>query len=300
MQQKLVHFDEIRNNNIKSILLFILFLILIIGLGAAIGLVWGDLYFGLIIAGIFALAYSLIAYYSGKNMLMSIANAKEVTKKDEPYLYHTVEGLAIAAGIPTPKAYVIEDPAPNAFATGRNPKNSAIAVTRGLLNKLNRQELEGVIAHEMSHIKNYDIRTMMIASVMVGLIMLLSDFLLRTFLFGGSNRGDSKGGGQLLFILIGLALAILSPLIGKLIQLAISRKNEYAADARGATLTRYPEGLASALEKISKDKNELKNQNNAMKHLYINNPKTKKTSFMAKLLSTHPPAKDRIQKLRAM
>ncbi len=301
MQEKLVHFDEIRNNNLKSIMLFLLFLILIIGLGAAIGFVWGDMYFGLIIAGVFALAYALIAYYSGKKMLMSLANAKEVTKKEEPYLYHTVEGLAIAAGIPTPKAYIIEDPAPNAFATGRDPQHSAIAVTRGLLQKLNRQELEGVIAHEMSHIKNYDIRSMMIASVMVGLIMLLSDFLLRTFLFGGgSNRGDSKGGGQIIFILVGIALAILSPLIGKLIQLAISRKNEYAADARGATLTRYPEGLASALEKISKDTNELKTQNNAMAHLYINNPKKKKTSFMAKLLSTHPPTKDRIKKLRAM
>jgi heat shock protein HtpX len=156
--------------------LFIVFLTIIIGLGAIIGLVWGNLYFGLIIAAIFGLVYSLIAYYAGKNMLISFANAKEVTKKEEPYLYHTVEGLALAAGIPTPKAYIIEDPAPNAFATGRNPQNSAIAVTRGLLNKLNRQELEGVIAHEMAHIKNYDIRAMMIAAVMVGVIMLLSHF----------------------------------------------------------------------------------------------------------------------------
>lgn len=301
MQKKLVHFNEIRNNNIKSIFLFMTFLIIIIGLGAIIGLVWGSLYFGLIIAGVFAIVYALIAYFSGKNMLMSIAKAKEVTKKDEPYLYHTIEGLAIAAGIPTPKSYIIEDPAPNAFATGRNPQNSAIAVTRGLLQKLNRQELEGVIAHEMSHIKNYDIRSMMIASVMVGLIMLLSDFLLRTFLFGGgSNKSNDKGGGQIIFIVIGLALAILSPLIGKLIQLSISRKNEFAADARGATLTRYPEGLASALEKISKDTNELKTQNNAMAHLYINDPTNKKTSFIAKLLSTHPPIQERIKKLRAM
>ena len=302
MQEKRVTFDEIRNSNIKSILLFFIFLVIIIGLGAIIGLAWGDLYFGLILSAIFGLAYALIAYYSGRNMLMSFANAKEVTKKDEPYLYHTVEGLAIAAGIPTPKAYIIEDPSPNAFATGRNPKNSAIAVTRGLLEKLNRQELEGVIAHEMGHIKNYDIRYMMIASVMVGVIMLLSHFLLRTFLFGGGrSRGGGRGGNaQIIFILIGVALAILSPLIGKLIQLSISRKREYAADATGATLTRYPEGLASALEKISKDTNELRSQNDAMAHLYISNPKKKKTSFMARLMSTHPPIEERIRRLRAM
>ena len=302
MQQKLVNFDEIRNNNIKSILLFFVFLIIIIGLGAIIGLVWGDLYFGLILSAIFALAYALIAYYAGRNMLMSFANAKEVTKKEEPYLYHTIEGLALAAGIPTPKAYIIEDPAPNAFATGRNPQNSAIAVTRGLLQKLNRQELEGVIAHEMAHIRNYDIRAMMISSVMVGVIMLLSHFLLRSFLFsGGGNRSSGRGGNaQIIFILIGVALAILSPFIGKLIQLSIGRKREYAADAGGAVLTRYPEGLASALEKISKDTNELKSNNNAMAHLYISNPTKKKKSFMSRLMSTHPPTEERIKRLRAM
>lgn len=300
MQKKLVTFDEIRKSNIKSIMLFFLFLILIIGLGAIIGLAWGDIYFGLILSAIFGLVYGLIAYYAGRNMLMSMANAKPVTKKEEPYLYHTVEGLALAAGIPTPKAYIIEDPAPNAFATGRNPKNSAIAVTRGLLNKLNRQELEGVIAHEMGHIKNYDIRYMMIASVMVGVIMMLSHFLLRTFLFGGGRNRGGDGRAKAIFIIIGLALAILSPLIGKLIQLSVSRKREYAADATGAMLTRYPEGLASALEKISKDASDLKSQNDAMAHLYISNPKKKKKSFMARLMSTHPPTEERIRRLRAM
>ncbi|MCC7574699.1 zinc metalloprotease HtpX [Candidatus Woesearchaeota archaeon] len=300
MKKKLVNFDEIRNNNIKSIILFIVFLTIIIGLGAIIGLVWGNIYFGLIIATIFGITYSVIAYYSGRKMLVSFANAKEVTKKEEPYLYHTVEGLALAAGIPTPKAYIIEDSAPNAFATGRNPENSAIIVTRGLLQKLNRQELEGVIAHEMSHIKNYDIRSMMIAAVMVGVIVLLSDFLLRTFLWGGGRNRSDKGNAQLIFILIGIALAILSPIIGKLIQLSISRKREYSADAGGAILTRYPEGLASALEKISKDTAVLKSQNNAMAHLYISNPSKKKTGMMTKLFSTHPPTEERIKRLRAM
>ncbi|MFP4568038.1 MAG: M48 family metallopeptidase [Candidatus Woesearchaeota archaeon] len=299
MTNKRITFDEIRNNNIKSIFLFFVFLLIIIGLGAIIGLIWGDLYLGLILAGIFGLAYSLIAYYAGKNMLLSFANAKPVTKKDEPHLYHTVEGLAIAAGIPTPKAYIIEDAAPNAFATGRNPQNSAIVVTRGLMQKLNRQELEGVIAHEMAHIRNYDIRAMMIASVMVGVIMLLSHFLLRSFLFSGGNNRGKGGNAQLIFILIGIALAILSPLIGKLIQLSISRKREYAADAGGAELTRYPEGLASALEKITKDTSQLKTENKAMAHLYISNP-SKKKNFFSNLFSTHPPADERIRRLRAM
>lgn len=301
MQQKRVNFDEIRNNNIKSVLLFIVFLTIIAALGIIIGIMWGSTLFGLILALIFGIVYALIAYYAGQNMLLSLANAKEVTKKEEPHLYHTIEGLALAAGIPTPKAYIIEDPSPNAFATGRNPQNSAIAVTRGLLNKLNRQEIEGVVAHEMAHIKNYDIRAMLISAVMVGVIMLLSQFLLRTFLW--SSMSNNRGGDQrakIIFILIGIALAILSPFIGKLIQLAIGRKREYAADAGGAVLTRYPEGLASALEKISKDPAELRSQNDAMAHLYISNPKKKKKSFWAKLMSTHPPTEERIKRLRAM
>ncbi len=302
VQSKLVHFDEIRNNNFKSFLLFILFMMLIAGLGLLVGLIWGNLYFGLILAVVFGFAYALIAYFAGGNMLMALAGAKPVTKKEYPHLYHTVEGLAIAAGVPTPKAYVINDPAPNAFATGRDPEHGAIAVTTGLLEKMNREELEGVVAHEMAHIKNYDIRSMMIAAIMVGVIILLSDFLLRSFIWGGMSGGGggNRGGGpQLILILVGIALAILAPLIGEMIKLSISRKREYAADARAAVLTRNPRGLANALKKISQDPNELRNTNKATAHLFISSPFRKK-GFIRGLFSTHPPVGDWIKRLEAM
>jgi heat shock protein HtpX len=301
-QQKLVNFDEIRNNNFKSVFLFFLFMILIVALGMIIGYVWGSMYFGLIISILFVIVYGLIAWFSGANMLLALSKAKPVTKKEYPYLLNTVEGLALAAGMPTPKAYVIDDSAMNAFATGRDPKNSAICVTTGLLKNMNREELEGVIAHEMYHIKNYDIRAMMVAAVMVGVIMLLSDFLLRSFLWGGKG-GDSKEGGnvKLVFILIGLALAILSPLIGELIKLSISRKREFSADAGAATLTRYPQGLANALKKIKSDPDPLVDSaNKATSHLYISTPFGKKSGWFQNLFSTHPSIDERIKRLEAM
>lgn len=302
MAEKLVNFDEIRNNNLKSLLLFFFFMLIIAGLGLIVGLFWGNLYFGLIIALLFGGVYALIAWFSGANMLLSLTHAKPVTKKEYPYLFHTLEGLALAAGIPTPKAYVIKDSALNAFATGRDPNNSAIAVTTGLLEKMNREELEGVIAHEMSHIRNYDIRAMLIAAVMVGIIVLLSDFMLRSFLWGGGGRRDSNGGNaQIIFIVVGLVLAILAPLIGEMIKLAISRKREYAADAGAAVLTRYPAGLASALRKIAADPDPLVDTaNKATAHLFISTPFRKKKGFLVKLFSTHPPIEERIKRLEAM
>lgn len=304
MAKKLVQFNEIRNNNLKSLLLFFLFMILIAGLGMAVGAMWGNLYFGLILATVFGLVYALIAYFSGAKMIMGLMHAKPVTKKEYPYYFHTVEGLALAAGVPVPKAYVIEDSALNAFATGRDPKNSSIAVTTGLLKKMNREELEGVLAHEMSHIKNYDIRAMMIAAVMVGIIILLSDVMLHSFLWGGGRRsGGDRGGGQaqIIFIVIGLALAILAPIIGQMIKLAISRKREFAADAGGAALTRYPPGLASALKKIAKDPDPLVDTaNKATAHLFISTPFRKKKGFMLKLFATHPDINERIKRLERM
>jgi heat shock protein HtpX len=300
-QQKLVNFDEIRNNNIKSVMLFFLFMVIIILLGMVIGAVWGSMIFGLIISIIFVIVYGLIAWFSGADMLLALSKAKPVTKKEYPYLYNTIEGLALAAGLPTPKAYVIDDTALNAFATGRDPENSAIVVTKGLLEKMNREELEGVIAHEMHHIKNYDIRAMMIAAVMVGVIMLLSDFLLRSFLWGGKG-GDREGGNaKLILILIGVALAILSPLIGELIKLSISRKREFSADAGAATLTRYPPGLANALKKIRDDPDPLVDTaNKATAHLYISVPFKKKSTWFQNIFSTHPPIEERIKRLEAM
>lgn len=299
-----IMFDEVRNNKIKSIFLIVAFIMLIGILGAVLGLYYGNLYFGLLLAILFSGIYTMIIYRSGDKMILKMSGARPVTKKEFPYLHHTIEGLAISAGIPTPQAYVIEDSALNAFATGKDPKHASITVTTGLLKVMNRQELEGVIAHEMSHIKNYDIRVMMLTAVLVGIVVLLSDFLLRSFLWGGHGRSrDSKNAGQftIILIVIGFALAILAPIIGELIKLSISRKREYMADASGAILTRYPPGLASALRKISNDPDPLVDKaNKATAHLFISTPFRNKTGFITRLFSTHPEIKDRIKRLEAM
>jgi heat shock protein HtpX len=227
-----------------------------------------------------------------------------VTKDEYPYLYNVVEGLAIAAGVPTPRCYVIDDTAPNAFATGRNPEHAVICVTTGILEKLNRVELEGVIAHEMSHIKNYDVRLQTVVVVMAGVVALLSDWMLRSFLWGGGRRRSrdsrSGGGAGAVLVIVGLALAILSPLIATIIQLAVSRKREFLADASGAMLTRYPPGLASALRKISADTEPLEAANKATAHLYIVNPLKDIKGAVNKLFSTHPPIEERIAALEKM
>ena len=299
-------FEDVRSNTLKSTLLIMLFFIMIAALGWLVGWYYGNINVGLAIAVIFTIVYVAVMYYVGDRMILGMTGAKEVTKKDNAYLVNTVEGLAIAAGLPKPKCYIIEDTALNAFATGRDPQHASITVTSGLLNKLNRQELEGVVAHEMSHIKNFDIRTMMLATVLVGVITLISDFMLRSFLWGGGRR-DSRDAGSLtfVFIIIGLVLAILAPLIAHLIRLAVSRKREFAADAQGAILTRYPEGLASALEKIKGDPDPLvDNANNATAHLFISSPFRKVkggfSGWFANMFSTHPPIDERIKLLREM
>ncbi len=301
----LITFDEIRKNKLKSWFLVSFFIILIGLLGAVLGLMWDSLIFGIFMAVIFSIIYSFIGFFSGDRMILSMSGAKPVTKQEYPHLYHAVEGLTLAGGLKTtPKAYVIEDSALNAFATGRDPEHSSITVTTGLLNKLNRQELEGVIAHEMAHIKNYDIRFMMLTAVLVGIVTLLSDFMLRSFLWGGRGRKSNSGGGgqaAIFFIVVGLILAILAPIIGQMIKLAISRKREYMADAGGATMTRYPQGLADALKKISKDPDPLVDKaNKATAHLFISTPFRKKKSFMVGLFATHPPINDRISRLEKM
>jgi heat shock protein HtpX len=294
-------FDEVRKNKTRSVFLMAFFIIIIGALGALIGIYIGSAYIGLSFAIIFSIIYSLVGYYAGGSMILAMSGAREATKKEFPYLINTVEGLAIAAGIPAPKAYIIDDSALNAFATGRDPKNASITVTTGLLNTMNREELEGVIAHEMSHIKNFDIRFMMLTAVLVGIVTLLSDFLLRTFLWGGKSRERSDNRIGLIFIVIGLLFAILAPIIGELIKLAISRKREYLADANGALLTRYPKGLANALRKISKDPDPLVDQaNKATAHLFISTPFRDKQSFMMNLFSTHPPLPERIKRLEEM
>jgi heat shock protein HtpX len=296
-------YEEIASNKRKSYLLIFFFMVFVIFIGYVVGFFYGSTYFGVGLAVVAGTIYFLISYYGGANAILAMTKAKVATKPKYTHLINTVEGIAIAAGLAKPpKVYVIEDDALNAFATGRDPEHSSITVTTGLLDKLNRLELEGVIAHEMSHIKNFDIRVMMLAAVMVGITVLLSDFILRSFLWG--RRGKSRDSGQLtiIFIIVGIALAILAPLVGEAIKLAISRKREYLADASGALLTRYPKGLADALKKIKGDPDPLVDHaNKATAHLFISTPFRKsKRSFMKKLYSTHPPINDRIKRLEAM
>lgn len=296
-------YEQIASNKRKSFFLILFFLCLIFVLAWIFGELTDLGPHGLVIAAIIAIALTFGSYYSSDKIVLAISRAKPVKKRDYPYLYNVVEGLAIAAGLPKPRCYIIDDTAPNAFASGRNPKNSVIVVTKGLLEKLNRVELEGVIAHEMSHIKNYDILVQTLAVVMVGVVALLSDWILRSFLWGGGRRKrSSKGSGNAAaaIIVVGLVLAVLSPLIAQLIRLAVSRKREFLADANGAFLTRYPPGLASALRKLASDREPLEAANKATAHLYIVNPLKDIKGKVNKLFSTHPPIRERVAALEKM
>ncbi len=258
-----------------------------------------DTYTAIIGATLFTTVYALISYYFSDQIALMTSGAKPIQKRDAPELYNLVENLCIASGQPTPAIYIIPDESPNAFATGRDPQHASIAVTSGLLRILDKQELEGVIAHELSHINNYDIRIMTIVVVLVGAIMLLSDLLLRGHLFSGSNRRE---GNAAVLLLIGVALAILSPLLAEIIKLAVSRQREYLADASGALLTRYPEALATALEKIAQGSamKPMHNPNHATAHLFISSPFRGTKSWLSQLFSTHPPTEERVKRLRGM
>jgi len=296
-------YEQITRNKWRSFFLILFFLCLIFALSWAFGELTGWGVGGLVSAAVIAVILTFGSYYASDKIVLAISRARPVEKKDYPYLYNVVEGLSIAAGLPKPRCYIIEDTAPNAFASGRNPKNSVIVVTTGLLEKLNRAELEGVIAHEMSHIKNYDVLVQTLAVVMVGVVALLSDWTLRTFIWGrGRRRSGEKGGGNAaaILVVVALVLAILSPLIAQLLKLAISRKREFLADANGALLTRYPPGLASALKKLSEDKEPLEAANKATAHMYIVNPLKDIKGKVNKLFSTHPPIEERIAALEKM
>jgi len=267
--------------------------------GQALG--YGNSFIG--IAFILAAGSSCISYFFGDQIVLAMSKARPATRQRDFDFFTVCENLSVASGLPMPKLYVIDDTAMNAFATGRDPKHAVVCVTSGLLTRLNRREIEGVVAHEMSHIQNYDIRMMAIVAVLVGTIAYASDLFMRNLWWGGGRDrdNDSKSGGDL-FLIIGILLAIISPLIATLIQLAISRKREYLADASGALLTRYPEGLARALEKLSKDSEVLEAATNATAHLFVVNPFKGKEfgAWFAGLFDTHPPVKDRIKILRAM
>lgn len=307
-------YDEISENKWKSALLVSLFIAIVLALGFFIGYIWGFDFalLGLAIAAIIATVMALVSYYKSDKVALASAGARPVTREEYPYYVNTVEGLAIAAGLPPPRTYIIDTPAMNAFATGRDPEHAAIAVTRGLLERCNRLELEGVLAHEMSHIKNYDIRLMCMVVILVGLVVLMANIVVRMVfyrsVFGGRDRGGmgGEGGGvvQLVILAVGLVFLILSPIIAQLMQLAISRKREYLSDANAAMLTRYPEGLASALEKLGYENKPFERTNNATAHLFIVQPFAKEAKSQASsrsnMWSTHPPIEERIKRLRQM
>jgi len=283
----------------KTYLLITIFLLFIIGLGWIFSYVFEKPEI-LVIAAIFAILTSITSYWYSDKIVLYMTRARPVKKEDNPELYRIVENLCITAGLPLPKIYIIEEAQPNAFATGRDPEHSVVAVTRGLLEKLERVELEGVIAHELSHIKNRDMLLQTVVVVLAGMISIASEIFLRSLWWSGGGR--RKREENQLFYLLGLIAIILAPIAATLIRLAISRKREFLADASGALLTRYPEGLAKALEKIASDPHPMRGASSATAHLFIANPfrGKQKTSWFAKLFMTHPPIEERIKALREM
>jgi heat shock protein HtpX len=299
--------EQIRSNEIRSTILVVAMGLLLLLLGYGLGvLLFGSGIAGLVVALVLWLIMNVIAYFQGGNIMLSVSGARKITKEDHPRLYNIVEEMKIASGLEKmPDIYIIDDPAMNAFATGRDPSHASVAVTSGLLQKLNRDELQGVIAHEMSHIKNRDVLLMSFCSVLLGTVVLLAWFASRMLIFGGmrgGRRGSSAGGGYgaIVIIAVAVVLMIVAPIAAQLIYFAVSRKREYLADASGALYTRYPEGLASALEKIAGSSIELKTANQAFAPMYILNPFRRGGKPASDLTSTHPPISERIRILRSM
>jgi heat shock protein HtpX len=299
-------YEEIAANRRNSWLLVVLITAVLVCLGYLVGEYWGNGYVGIFLASVVAVVSCLSAYYSGDKAVLTMSKARRIKKEDYPQLFNVMEELSIAAGLPMPAVYVIDDTAPNAFATGRDPERASVAITTGLLKKLNREELQGVMAHEMSHVGNHDILFATLVGVLVGSVALVSDFLLRGTFLGRAGRRAGRGSlggggfGGIILLMIGFIFAVLAPLATKLLQLAISREREYLADASAAQLTRYPEGLASALEKISSDQEVLEVANRATQHLYIINPIKPFEKRASALFSTHPPVEYRVARLRLM
>ena len=300
-------YEQIASNKRKTVLLLFLAFVLLAAIGYAIGLIYAQPWVGLGFAVILAIVLQLGSYFGGDRLVLASTRARPVTPEQEPRLHNIVEGLAIAAGVPKPAVYVVPEQAPNAFATGRDPEHSSIAVTQGLLDMMDRVELEGVIGHEMSHVVDRDILYGTIVATVIGAIVLLSEFFMRSWWWGGfgGRRSDREGGGavELIVFAVGFALLILAPLFGQLIQLAVSRNREYLADAQGAMLTRYPPGLISALQKIQAAPHAMRSANNATAHLWFDQPSRvpgERTGTMERLFSTHPPIADRIKRLQEM
>lgn len=287
-------YKAIAANKRNTVIIMLVFLALIALIGwlfseyyGSTGIFWGTL----VGAGI----YTLIQYFAASRLALAMNGAHQIEKRDNPRLYRIVENLTITEGLPMPKVYIVDDPAPNAFATGRNPEHAHVAATAGLLNLLDDNELEGVMAHELGHVKNYDIRVSMIVFGLVSAIGLLADIFARMLWFGGSDNNRSSNG---VFLIVGLVAALLSPIVAAMIQLAVSRQREYLADATGAMTTRHPEGLASALEKLATVSTATRRQNTSTAHLFFANPLKGKS--MKSLFSTHPPLEERVARLRNM
>lgn len=286
-------YNQISANKRRTVVLLVAFLALLWGLAYLLSKVYANPGM-LFVIGLFSLSYALFSYFAGAKMALAINHAKEITKKDDPRLWRIVENLSITEGLPMPKVYIMDDPAPNAFATGRDPEHSAVCATSGLLQIMDDTELEGVIAHELGHVKNYDMRVNTLAFALVGIISMIGDFFWHITFWGGDNRRESN---QLMYVLAIVAI-ILAPIAASLLQLAISRRREYLADATGALTTRYPDGLASALEKIGKYGSALKKPNTATAHMFFANPL--RGAGIMNLFSTHPPVEARIKALREM
>lgn len=286
-------YKEIAHNKRKTFLLILVFVGLVGGLGWLFALYMGSPRITPYVL-IGAAVYAFFSYWAGSKMALSLSGAREIQKRDNPRLWRIVENLSITNGMPMPKVYIIDDPAPNALATGRDPRHAIVAATTGLLDMMTDTELEGVMAHELGHVKNYDIRVSMIAFALVAVIGIIADIMLHMVWFRDNDDNNSSG----LFFVLGIVGALLAPLVATLIQLSISRKREYLADATGALTTRYPEGLASALEKIGAHGSALKRQNTSTAHLFFANPLKRKS--ITNMFSTHPPVEDRVARLRQM
>ena len=290
-------YSQIAANKRRTILMIAVFMLFIVGLSLLFGTVYGSsLTYIILTVGI---VYAVFGYFAGSRTALAVNGATEITKKDNPRLWRIIENLSIADGLPMPRVYIINDPAPNAFATGRDPNHSAVCATSGLLEIMDDNELQGVFAHELGHVKNYDIRVSMVVFALVAVIAVMADVILRFTWFGvGNSRRNNEGqNGQLIF-LVGIIAAIVAPIIAMLIQLAVSRRREYLADATGALTTRYPQGLESALSKIEARGSVLKKQNTATAHFFFASPL--KNHSLLNLFSTHPPIDERIKRLKEM
>ena len=304
-------YEQIASNKRKTVLLIFGAIVLLGAVGYVLGLWYGGSgsgVYGLVGAVALAVVLSLGSFFGGDRLVLASTRAREVTPQEQPRLHNIVEGLSIAAGIPKPRVYVIPEQAPNAFATGRNPEHSSVAVTEGLLSTMNRVELEGVIGHELSHVVDRDILVGTVVATLVGAVVLISEFFMRSWWWGGvrgRRGGDRSGGGiEAIIFAVGLVLLVLAPIIGQIVRLAVSRQREFLADAQGALLTRYPPGLASALRKIGAASGiPMRSANNATAHLWLNQPSRIQGEGMGpleKLFSTHPPIEERIRRLEEM